>query len=48
MEKNIITFRSVPKKFLPNPIDTEHFHPRKDTRSNNLIFISNNLDKEKL
>lgn len=47
MEKNIITFRSVPKKFLPNPIDTEHFHPRKDTRSNNLIFISNNLDKEK-
>ena len=46
MEKNIITFRNVPKKFLPNPIDTEHFHPRKNTRSHNLSFISDNLDKE--
>lgn len=47
MEENIITFRNVPKKFLPNPVDIEHFHPVENIRSGNLSIVSNNLDKEK-
>jgi len=47
MEKNIITFRKIPKKFLPNPVDTEHFHPIENKRRGNLSFVSNNLDKKK-
>lgn len=47
MEKNIITLRNIPKKYLPNPIDTEHFQSKNNLRTNNLSFVSDNLDKEK-
>lgn len=47
MEKQIITIRNIPKKYLPNPIDTNLFHPKNQKQNGRVSIVSSNLDKEK-
>ena len=47
MEKQIITIRNVPKKYLSNPVDTNHFCSKNQKKSGRVSIVSSNLDKEK-
>lgn len=47
MLTKIITKKNVDKKYLPNPIDTEHFSINEKKDFDALSFVSNNLNKKK-
>ena len=47
MEKQIITIRNVPKKYLSNPVDTNHFNSKNQKKNGRVSVVSSNLDKEK-
>lgn len=47
LEHKIITTRFVPKFYLPNPIDINHFYRRKlQVKKKGLTIVSGNLAKE--
>lgn len=47
MNNKIKTIKNVRKEYLPNPIDTEHFHSSIMKKNDSVSFVSSNLDKEK-
>ena len=47
MEVKIKTIKKIRKKYLPNPVDIEHFHPIMQKKIGSVSFVSTNLDKEK-
>jgi hypothetical protein len=47
MEKQIVTIRNVPKKYLSNPVDTNHFNVKNQKKNGRVSIVSNNLDKKK-